>query len=162
MIKPMHKLTVKKLNYLASLSEETYCFSAYVYVDNKVIGKASNLGQGGSTDFHPNEDGQAYLTNIVGRSKLIELIDDAVHAAITEKTKAKELRSLKKHMLKAVCFIKDKSQEMHHYNFCSLRGKPILVEANYNALVEGVKRKYPEAIILNGKTDAELVQLLAI
>jgi hypothetical protein len=162
MIKQTHKLTVKKLNHLTSLSEETYCFSAYVYVDNKVIGKASNLGQGGSTDFHPNEDGQAYLTNIVGRSRLIELIDDAVHAAITEKSQAKELKKIRKHMLKAVLFINDISEGLHSYRYVSLKGKPVLTEAQQASIIDGLKKKYAEPLILNGKSDAELLQLLAI
>ena len=78
----MHRLTVKKLYHLPYLSDETYAFSAYVYIDNKVIGRANNSGSGRETNFQPNEDGQAYLTNIVGRSRLIELIDDAVHTKI--------------------------------------------------------------------------------
>jgi len=158
----MHKLTVKKLNHLPSLSEETYCFSAYVYVDNKVIGKASNNGTGGSTDFHPNELGQAYLTNIVARNRLIELIDDAVDAKIKEKSQAKELKKIKKHMLKAVLFINDISEGLWSYRYIELKGKPVLTDAQQASIIDGLKKKYAEPIILNGKSDAELLQLLAI
>lgn len=158
----MHKLTVKKLNHLPSLSEETYAFSAYVYVDNKVIGKADNHGTGGETNFHPNEDGQAYLTNIIGRSRLIELIDAAVHAKISEKSQAKELKKIKKHMLKAVLFINDISEGLHSYRYIALKGKPVLTDAQQTSLIDGLKKKYTDPIILNGKSDAELLKLLAI
>ena len=156
------KLTIKKLNHLPSLSEETYAFSAYVYVDNKVIGKASNNGTGGSTNFHPNEDGQYYLEHTVSRTKLIELIDDAVHAKISEASQAKELRKIKKHMLKAVLFINDGNEDFGSYRYVQLKGKPVLTGEQYLKLLDGVQKKYPSAIILNGKPDEELVKLLAI
>ena len=158
----MHRLTVKKLFHLPSLSEETYAFSASVYVDNKVIGTANNHGTGGETNFHPNEDGQAYLTNVVGRSRLIELIDDAVHAKISEKSRAKELKKIRKHMLKAVLFINDVSEGLHSYRYVSLKGRPVLTEAQQASIIDGLKKKYAEPLILNGKSDAELLQLLAI
>ena len=158
----MHKLTVKKLTHYPSLSEETYTFFAYVYVDNKVIGKANNNGRGGETNFHPNEDGQAYLTNVVGRSRLIELIDDAVHAKTSEKSRAKELKKIRKHMLKAVLFINDISEGLHSYRYIALKGKPVLTDAQQTSLIDGLKKKYADPIILNGKSDAELLELLAI
>jgi len=158
----MHRLTVKKLTLHLTLSEETYAFFADVYIDNKVIGKANNTGSGGETNFHPNEDGQAYLTNVVGRSRLIELIDDAVHTKITERSKAKELKKIKKHMLKAVLFINDVSEGLHSYRYVSIKGRPVLTEAQQASIIDGLKKKYAEPLILNGKSDAELLQLLAI
>ena len=144
------------------MSVETYAFHAFVYIDNKVIGLANNQGTVGETNFHPNEDGQAYLTNIVGRSRLIELIDDAVHAKISEKSRAKELKKIRKHMLKAVLFINDVSEGLSSYRYISLKGKPVLTEAQQTSLIDGLKKKYAEPIILNGKSDAELLELLAI
>ena len=156
------KLTIKKLNYLASLSEETHCFSAYVYIANKVIGKASNNGTGGSTDFHPNEDGQYFLEHTISRTKLIELIDDAVDAKIKEKSQVKELKKIKKHMLKAVLFINDISEGLWSYRYIELKGKPVLTDSQQTSLIDGLKKKYADPIILNGKSDAELLKLLAI
>lgn len=153
------KITIKKLNHLPSLSEETYAFSAYVYADKKVIGKASNNGTGGSTNFYPNEHGNDLVFDL---HDLIEKIDDAVHAKITEASQAKELRKIKKHMLKAVLFLNDMSEGLHSYRYVQLKGKPVLTDSQYLQLVDGVKKKYPIAIILNGKSDKELLELLAI
>ena len=153
------KITIKKLNHLSSLSEETYCFSAYVYADKKVIGKASNNGTGGSTNFYPNEHGNDLVFEL---HDLIDKIDDAVHAKITEASRAKELRKIKKHMLKAVLFLNDVSEGLHSYRYVELKGRPVLTGEQYLKLLDGVQKKYPIAIILNGKTDEELLELLAV
>ena len=153
------KITIKKLNHLPSLSEETYCFSAYVYADNKVIGKASNNGIGGSTNFYANEHGNDLVFDL---HDLIDKIDDAVHAKISEASQAKELRKIKKHMLKAVLFLNDVSEGLHSYRYVELKGRPVLTGEQYLKLLDGVQKKYPIAIILNGKTDEELLELLAV
>lgn len=57
------KITLKNIKYFPSLSEETHCFSATIYVDGVKAGEASNHGHGGSTEVHPRslfEKLQAY------------------------------------------------------------------------------------------------------
>lgn len=43
---------IKNFKYLESRSEETYCFSAVLYVDGKKLADCGNDGHGGPTDIH--------------------------------------------------------------------------------------------------------------
>lgn len=45
------KITLKKFSFNAALSEETYCFSADLYIDGKKRGCVSNRGHGEQTRF---------------------------------------------------------------------------------------------------------------
>lgn len=47
------KIELTNVKHLASLSEETFCFTATVVVDGKKAFTASNHGHGGPTDFYP-------------------------------------------------------------------------------------------------------------
>lgn len=49
------KIELKNVKYMASLSEETMCFSATVYIDGKKRGEVKNRGCGGAHDYHPFE-----------------------------------------------------------------------------------------------------------
>jgi hypothetical protein len=51
------RVTIKNLKTMSSLSEETLCFTATVYVDGKKFAQASNRGHGGCTDFSPVRGG---------------------------------------------------------------------------------------------------------
>lgn len=46
------KIALKNVKYMASLSEETYCFTATLYVDGKKAGTAENRGNGGETSIY--------------------------------------------------------------------------------------------------------------
>lgn len=48
------KIELRKVDYSASLSEETNAFSAEVWIDGKKEGHAQNHGTGGPTNVHPN------------------------------------------------------------------------------------------------------------
>lgn len=45
------KILLKNIKHYESMSEETYCFEANLYVDGKKIGRVSNRGQGGCHDY---------------------------------------------------------------------------------------------------------------
>lgn len=47
------KIELKNIKIMASLSEETTCYSATVYVDGKAAFAASNRGHGGGDDYRP-------------------------------------------------------------------------------------------------------------
>lgn len=65
-------------------------------------------------------------------------------------------------MLKAVLFLNDVSEGLHSYRYVELKGRPVLTGEQYLKLLDSVQKKYPIAIILNGKTDEELLELLAV
>ena len=45
------EITLKNVKHYESMSEETYCFEASLYVDGKRVGRVSNVGQGGCHDY---------------------------------------------------------------------------------------------------------------
>tara|TARA_R100000315_G_C5222570_1_gene134192 strand:+ start:860 stop:1402 length:543 start_codon:yes stop_codon:yes gene_type:complete len=45
------KIELKNIKHFESLSEETCCFNANLYVDGKKVGKVSNRGTGGCHDY---------------------------------------------------------------------------------------------------------------
>lgn len=53
----MYTLSLKNFKYFPSLSEETNCFTADLYINKKLVGYAENRGYGGETSIrHSNMD----------------------------------------------------------------------------------------------------------
>ncbi len=50
------KIQLKRIEYSEHLSEETYAFSADLYINGKKAGIASNSGRGGNTRIHPYDE----------------------------------------------------------------------------------------------------------
>jgi len=48
------KVALRGIKHVPSMSEETECFSATVYIDGEKRGTVGNRGCGGSDDFHPH------------------------------------------------------------------------------------------------------------
>ena len=46
------KIELKAVKFMESLSEETACFSANIYINGKRAGRCENRGHGGSTSYH--------------------------------------------------------------------------------------------------------------
>ncbi len=46
------KIELKNVKHMASLSHETHCFTATIYVNGKKAGTAENRGNGGNTDIY--------------------------------------------------------------------------------------------------------------
>lgn len=53
------EITLKSIKHMASLSEETYCYSARLYVDGELWGMVRNAGHGGCDEFI-GENGRSY------------------------------------------------------------------------------------------------------
>lgn len=47
------KIELKAIKVFPSLSEETTCFSASLWINGKRVGTADNRGEGGPTNYHP-------------------------------------------------------------------------------------------------------------
>ena len=48
-------ITIKNIKHYESMSEETNCFEATLYVDNKKVGRVANRGTGGCNEWHLND-----------------------------------------------------------------------------------------------------------
>lgn len=46
-------ITLKNIRHNMALSQETYCFSATVFVNGKVFAQADNAGHGASNNYYP-------------------------------------------------------------------------------------------------------------
>jgi hypothetical protein len=55
------KIQLKSVKHYPSMSQETECFEASVYVDGKKVGFISNDGQGGSNDWRLDKDAEAQI-----------------------------------------------------------------------------------------------------
>lgn len=134
------KVEIKNLKTLKSLSEETLCFTATVYIDGVKACEASNHGQGGCNEYHAvNAEGQKMMdkleawaktqpkqvsTTIINGDKPFEydldfdgIIDDAINALEEEKF----WESQYKRLLKKCAFFDGKSIR-------SFTGKNLLVD----------------------------------
>jgi hypothetical protein len=49
-------IQIKNVKEVKELSEETICFTASLYVDNKKVGTVSNRGYGGDNDYHFDQE----------------------------------------------------------------------------------------------------------
>ncbi len=49
------KIEVKNVKFVEAFSEETFCFTASIWVDGKKVGEASNRGHVGNTDLMYND-----------------------------------------------------------------------------------------------------------
>ena len=78
-------LTLKNLKHFAAGSQETYCFTATVYLDGKKVGTAENDGHGGETIVR---------LDLAHRATPIDTdtVDGLVHAAIVAKAAAQRDR----------------------------------------------------------------------
>lgn len=74
----MSTVELKNVKFFPTMSEETPCFQASVYIDGERIGEASNRGYGGMTDVHPNTAEQvvAKIAIAQGLAGADELIDN--------------------------------------------------------------------------------------
>jgi hypothetical protein len=66
-------ITIKSLKILESLSEETYCYSATVYLKGKPFCKASNHGNGGPDSFVPIKNIDGAFNALRGEIERLEL-----------------------------------------------------------------------------------------
>ena len=50
------RIELKNIKHFESMSEETFCFNASLYVDGKRVGAVSNRGHGGCHEYDVNND----------------------------------------------------------------------------------------------------------
>ena len=96
------KVELRNIKHMPSLSEETECFSATIYLDGVKRGEASNRGHGGQTDIIPHglkTEINAYATTL----------PDVVYGGMTLKMNAELLiddllgDELQRKQLKKLC-----------------------------------------------------------
>lgn len=153
-------ITLKNIKHMESLSEETNCYSAALYVDGKKWGTVSNHGHGGCDDVHldaaytygmlssleaqiketyPSEDYQGLIIEPSLETICGDLIEEFLTIKDAKKTVSGKVTFTKDGDVKAVYSIKANAKTKQ-------------------AAIEHVQKKYPTAVIWNTLSDAELVK----
>ncbi len=112
------KIELKNVKYVASMSEETACFSADVFINDKKIAYASNRGHGGPTDYYVHDfKDTAILKEAEDYCKGLpdvyvekydfsynQTLESKIDDLLNEYLIAKEAKVLEKKFLKGICY----------------------------------------------------------
>lgn len=156
------RITLKSFKWLASLSHETLCFTAKVCVDGKVIGNAENAGHGGCTSVHLDQAkvSNDMVTLVAGMTHRDweDVVDELSYREVDRKETDKALRRVLKDMTDKVCFLKAGESLRNGWRTwrLSIPNAWMLDQT----IKHEVLKKYPDATILNGKTEGELRDMM--
>lgn len=166
------KIEVRNLKHAAFASEETHCFEATVYVDGKKFCRASNEGRGGADLYEPlkreqggtkklherieqigqrlpqtdlSDIGLEGMSDYDGRTRFEIAVGHAVNNALIA-------RDIKRDFRRKVLFVDP--------SFSGVRFIKPKNKSNIEKAKEVACERYPNATILNGKDDDEIVRLV--
>ena len=149
------RITLKSFKWLASLSHETLCFTAKVCVDGKVIGSAENAGHGGCTFVHVEPT--KVPADLAG-TDWEEAVDHLSYREVERKEVDKAVRRILKDMTDKVCFLK--AGESLKTGWRTWRLSVVNTWMLDQTIKHDVLKKYPDATILNSKTEDEIRTML--
>jgi hypothetical protein len=112
------KVELKNIKHVASLSQETYCFTATLYVNGVKSGEVSNRGYGGSNEFSDLsvEDAiNAFAKSLPPiktnwgeyNQSADTLITDIVHAEMVKREDERLRKKFEKTLTQKVVWVKD-------------------------------------------------------
>ena len=154
------KIELKAIKYSASLSEETYAFTAKMYVDGKKYADVSNNGGGGPNLIHRVKHnaqldgevmGQAYkeLQDTAWGDWTIEVVENWASEAVTQHLIRKDMKTT---FRKRIVFCKTPDDnELLSWP----RPKPLSVEQSVKIL----KETYPDIVVLNTMPEDQALDL---
>ena len=151
----LQTITLKSLKLNLTFSRETYCFTTKAYINGKDVAYAENDGHGGCTFVTLNDHG---ISLGLDRKALEERIEALVHEAAKNKDLARIIRKVRKDMNDKVLFKKSPAMPAGEYSYCKHNG----TVPGFDATLAAMKAKYPNAIFLNGMSDAQIVTALAL
>lgn len=163
-------LEIKGIKHAAFASQETHCFEASLYLNNKRIGVVSNEGHGGCDRFDPCgnlEDGSYHANNKLYKDACWHMKDEGVWVS---KWDGEE------HALTMEIWCCDMvNQWLHHKDFKNyIKSKVVYVKPDEKAInyvsfkgvkkvtqryIDHVKAKYPNYKILNDMPEPEAFDL---
>lgn len=108
-------ITLKNFKHLASMSEETLCFTAKVCLDGKVVGEALNHGHGGCTIVRINDESVARMKSM---TEWETIVDELTFKELEKKENARLIKLVKKRLEQDIIFTrKGKEFEGRHFVF---------------------------------------------
>lgn len=96
-------ITLKNFKHMASLSEETLCFTAKVCLDGKAIGDAQNHGHGGPTSVSIKDKDVAKLKSA---SEWESIVDKLTFKELENKETIKLTKNVTKQLERDILFTK--------------------------------------------------------
>ena len=152
-------ISLKGIKVYEGMSEETHCFEANLYVDNKKLGRVSNSGRGGSNnyDFHWKEEEKLdeWCKNNLPKYKSPFDDEECYHNLETHigdlLTNHLEQKDLKKLISSSVIVVDDNcsSGEAYRWNFSKYKGTPKTTLLNNIKRLIDKNEKMINPIILN-------------
>lgn len=142
------KIELKNIKHMASLSEETLCYNASLYVDGKKIGQVSNHGHGGPDMFHGDQ--QAFdragtwlkeKTETVDVGEMSIPNDMEIHCGNLVNNWLME-KDLKKTLRNRVLYVEKDSKDIYQIKWKGVRK----IEERH---IAAAASKHPNATILN-------------
>lgn len=144
------KIELKSINVHLGLSEETYAYTANLYIDGKYKGQVSNEGHGGCDRDPLTHTELAALNERIAATMPVEKVDLGGHTFDHKPT----LESICGDLVADHLIRKDLKRAMARKALYVLDGK--LMESGWkgkrkpdDALFESIKAKHPKADILN-------------
>jgi hypothetical protein len=162
------QLQLKNIKYNSSLSDETYAYSANLYLDGKKIGYVANRGHGGADeqridDAQIAKDIDAYFASLPKEHTHLEMngepfmvqpdLESWCHDQITDYL---TLKDIKKACARNVIGFKDGEE----FRFSKIDNDTIDKVGNLTkplTIRQYLERKHPGMKILNGLSDAEIL-----
>jgi hypothetical protein len=156
-------LELRSIEFSERMSEETHCYSAKLYVDGVLFGFVSNHGHGGSTDVRSANGGFAGVAELdervkatFGRTEPCEVFPEGMEIDLEfacDRLLEDWLirRDYTKTAKRKALFRKSATDEgLYEMPFKAF--PPV-------AVFEAIRKKYPEAIILNSLPETEALRL---
>jgi len=155
------KFTLKKIRYMASLSQETSCYSADLYVDGKKIGEVANDGHGGPDSFHGDQAAYAMASAWVAENHPPLVFGENDEHSVKADIEIVCGQLLDDHLLgKAL------KKELKRSVLYQAAGKKGLMQIKFKRVtsvtdghIEHVQKKYPDAKILNALPFDEAMEI---
>lgn len=111
-------ITIKNFKHLASLSEETLCFTATVCLNGKAVGSAENHGHGGPTSVHIKDKN---IYDLLTSSDWEKTVDELTFRELEKKETAKLEKQVKKQLERDFIFTR-KGEEFKGRYFLFKKG----------------------------------------
>jgi len=155
------KIELKSIKHYPSMSEETECFDADLWIDGKKIGHLSNRGTGGCDDFHGDHAAfaaaDAWCRENLPRIEFNHGDDAPMSIDADLETHCGDL--LAQHIAGKELDRLIKRQVIGILDGNIVTWKPKVAGTDPMKLLPGVQAKYPSAKLLNTMPRAEAVAL---
>lgn len=153
-------ITLVGFKHIASMSEETDCFTTRIALNGVIIGDAMNRGTGGCTCVNLNANGLATPAIVAAdalgefeKGSLQYIVDRLVVDAINAKANAKLITKIRKIGVECLGYVTKDAPKNSYRAF----KKGVILEHNRTLHIERIRTKPEFHKFTNEMTDAEIL-----